>query len=491
MANQKTFPRRFRAARPSLLAAMVLACALAVPNAASAQVVSNSSLYYRLGGGSPWGGSLNNSVIPKTLNLTLRLNYSCGKFDIGLSWTNLMNNLKQLGSQIEAAVQAGIAALPMYILQRANSGLFQLFQTFSAKADLLTAAALKTCEQMEREIKAGKNPYQEYIDMTKDLAWKYAINGSVSGPLASGGSTLLSSNAGGGDIVAAKTNINTNEVGQKNGIPWVYNNALAGGEGQHAIKPMKDITNAGYYSLLGLTPTDTNTSTAPPVSTPTNVRLLQTFPTADKATAWTTSALGDKDVYTCSQTPNCPSPNTGTPAAGLSPKLQDAITDITTNFDKALSIGDPTNDPKDYVDALAQIQVPGFAVTPELMERIRLMPAGQQAIARGRLIQELSIHRVINQALVARNIIIAGMTVPQAASLTKLQDDLHRQLNNLTQYIEDLMYEWRIRKEMTGFSATAIMNQADFNDARSSRQPLGVPVDEQAPFQNGAVIPRQ
>ena len=156
--------------------AAALACGLTLPCSANAQAITNSSLYYRLGGRSPYGGTLNKSQLKLTLGMTLRLNYSCGKFDISLSWTNLMNQIKQLGGQIDDAIQAGIAALPMYILYRAEPGLYQLFTTYSAKADLLDAAALKTCEQMEQEINRGGNPYEDFVEQAKELSWKAEAN---------------------------------------------------------------------------------------------------------------------------------------------------------------------------------------------------------------------------------------------------------------------------------------------------------------------------
>ena len=145
--------------------ALATAICLALATPAQAQPVSNSTLYYRMGGGTPGGAAANGSQIAANLGLSgnLRLNYSCGKFDIGLSWQTLMNGFSQLGTQVTNAVKAGIASLPLYILQRAQPGLYQLFQNYSAKADAMIAASLKTCEEMEAMIKAGQNPYEDWV----------------------------------------------------------------------------------------------------------------------------------------------------------------------------------------------------------------------------------------------------------------------------------------------------------------------------------------
>ena len=126
--------RHFAKAKPLFLGiTAALLMASAIPSTAQAQPVTNSSLYYRMGGGSPGGAANNKGQIASNLGLgaKLRLNYSCGKFDIGLSWQTLMNSFSQLGTQVTNAVKAGIASLPLYIFQRAQPGLYQIFQEYS------------------------------------------------------------------------------------------------------------------------------------------------------------------------------------------------------------------------------------------------------------------------------------------------------------------------------------------------------------------------
>lgn len=126
-------------------AAMMLALALtsmSVMPDAYAQPVRGSSLYYRMGGGSPGGSANYRGQVAHNLGFggNARLNYSCGKFDIGLSWANIMNNLNNLGQTVTGAIQSGIAALPLYVLQRAQPGLYQIFQNYSQKVDLMGPA---------------------------------------------------------------------------------------------------------------------------------------------------------------------------------------------------------------------------------------------------------------------------------------------------------------------------------------------------------------
>ncbi len=231
--------------RPSHTASLLIAIGtcMATPHVqAQSQDVprSDSSLYYRMGGSSPAARSANPSAVATHIGMggNLRLNYSCGKFDVGLSWSTLMNGFSQLGTQVTQAVHAGIAALPLYVLQRAQPGLYELFQTYAKKADVSVAAALQTCEQMEAQIKAGNDPYAQWLGMAKGEGWR------------------VQANTPGSDLVAAKTQIDT--TGGRSGITWIGGRA-AGGALQTPIRPINDITLAGYNLALNQPVTASNT----------------------------------------------------------------------------------------------------------------------------------------------------------------------------------------------------------------------------------------
>lgn len=283
----------------TLCAAAVCVATLLVATPAQAQPVSNSTLYYRMGGGTPGGGAANRSQVATNLGLSgnLRLNYSCGKFDIGLSWQTLMNGFSQLGTQVTNAVKAGIASLPLYILQRAQPGLYQLFQNYSAKADAIIAASLKTCEEMEATIKAGQNPYEDWVKVAKGDVWKMKAQA-------------------GGDVVQAKLDIGRNEEANKLGVQWVFGRR-AGGVSSDALRPIRDLSIAGYNATLNK-PAASSPTTSYASSAEKNTRLVQAFQTPDEMAKFATEVLGDKRVYTCTQgTDGCPSATNVTTASRL------------------------------------------------------------------------------------------------------------------------------------------------------------------------------
>ena len=452
--------------RALAIAACVVTLSLcAVP--VQAQPVSNSTLYYRMGGGTPGGAAANRSQIAANLGLSgnLRLNYSCGKFDIGLSWQTLMNGFSQLGTQVTNAVRAGIASLPLYILQRAQPGLYQLFQNYSAKADAMIAASLKTCEEMEAMIKAGQNPYEDWVKIAKGDVWKIKAQA-------------------GGDVVQAKLDIGKNEEANKLGVQWVFGRR-AGGVSSDALRPIRDLSIAGYNSTLNK-PVTAAPTTSYASATEKNTRLVQAFPTPEDLAKFATEVLGDKRIYTCTQgTEGCPSPTNVTTATGLGPKYE-AEYDVVLPKLQTLANISPGATPAAVYGDLQTISAPGMSISPQLLDAMRRLPADTRAIAVNRLSQELAMHRVINKALVTRAALLTGLSLPEVTAAGDAIRDTQDTIDRLTRYIDDLMYESRIRKELTADTALAIMGSQFQADSQAMRVPDGQRTDP-APLESGRV----
>lgn len=443
--------------KPLAVAALTLAVSL---SAAQAQPVSNSSLYYRMGGGSPSAGAPNRAATSMSLGINGRMNYSCGKFDVGLSWSNVMNNITNLGSTVSNAVKSGISALPLYALQRAQPGLYQLFQNFSQKVDLQIAAATKSCEEMEAMIKSGKDPYEDYIALAKGGAWKARASAN-------------------GDIVQAKVDIDKNEIAQRMGLDWVFGQK-AGGVGTDPIRPVQDLAVAGYNVTLNqpaITSAKANYSNHPSHSAS---RLVRSFKTAEELSQWTSDVLGDKKVYLCTQDSDCPDPTATKTATGLGPKYEQELQAVEPRLNQ-LAASSVVNH-----QALKDISAPGMAVTPQLMEAIQKLPVDTRAVVVGRLSQELSTYRVIEKALIARNVLITGLTLPEVAAATEVASDVQSKIDRLTQYINDLMFEFRIRKEMTADTALSILGEQTRADSASMEVPNATRAEQQK-LQDGKV----
>ena len=154
---------------------LVIALTVATgPDSYAAQAPTEDGLwYYEIGGAEPVSVPANPAVVSTTLggSAQLGLGYSCGKFDPVAAVTNTLNDIgsgvDNMMNAMTAAATSAIASLPALILQRANPGLYDLFQNALIKAEETMQLATKSCEQMEAEIAQGKNPYADLITLSK------------------------------------------------------------------------------------------------------------------------------------------------------------------------------------------------------------------------------------------------------------------------------------------------------------------------------------
>lgn len=422
---------------------------------------SHSSLYYRMGGGDPASRANNRNAVAMRLNLggTLRLNYSCGRFDIGLSWSNMMNGFAQLGDQINGAIRAGIASLPMYIFQRAQPGLYELFQTYSQKADLMVSAALKSCEEMEAQIKAGGDPYEEWIRLAKGDAWKVQANTS-------------------GDVVNAKTRVEQNSG--RNGVLWM-GGQRAGGAGQQPIRLLRDLVTSAYnvtmnQSVVGSETTDYQAA-APALA---QTKLARAFRRPIDAAQYASDVLGDRLVALCAEA-DCPVKGTST-GLGLGPKFEAEVPAIQTAITAMVNASRPN-----YA-LLDEIEAPGVAIGREVVDALRELPTYERGIATDRLAKEIALARTIDKALAIRNLLLTGITIPEVSAATVAVTEAQGKVSVLNRYIDDLLYENRVRKEVVSNTAAVLLDayrsvQAQSTATSSTRR------QDSAPLVNGRVQP--
>lgn len=435
---------------------VVLAMAVVVTPVASAAVTMPSSnkgstLYYHLGGSDAASRAPN----PAGLRLHLglggggRFNYSCGKFDVQTSMQQTIDGLKNLDDVVMNAIKAAIAALPMYILQRAQPGLYELVQTYLQKARDLVNMSFESCEQMETQIRDGKNPYDKYVTMAMGEEWKEKANS-------------------GGDVVGAKQTVQTDSG--EHGMTWIFG-TKQGGSGQDPIRIVKDLVK-GAYNLTMLKPT-----TASATTTYSGTRLAKAFPTPQAATEFAVDAVGDLEIATCDKN-GCPAKGTET-GIGLSKKFEDEIPVAQTQLGTVLGASVPS-----AID-LEAASAPGVLVTRDLIDAIRSLPKPEQAIAYSRLSQEIALARTVDRALLVRQMLMTGKTIPAATS-DSVTEPVNGKLEEMNKAIDGLMYEARVRKELISSSAGTLLQTYQAARSSSAALPATKPVDTR-PLENGKV----
>lgn len=438
----------------SALFILALAHVPIASNAASLLIPGEkSSIYYKIGGGEPISGAANPTTTTVKIGLggTARLNYSCGKFDASVTIQNLLNNFAQLGTQVSSAIQAGIAGLPLYILQRASPGLYDLFQTYQKKAETEFNIGLKTCEQIEETIRKGGDPYEEWIKIAKGEDWKNI--------------SLTTT-----DVVAAKKTVDS-KVGDA-GITWI-GGVSKGGFAQPAIEVIRDLTYAGYNTTINKPPA-TNPATVNQPST----KITEAFPNAIAAGDWAVSVIGDQQIASCDH-PGCPA-KAATPGSGLLPKFETERPLSLTQLNAA--IAGRTSPKRADLEAAS---APGVAITRELVDAIRALRPVEQEIVLSRLSMEIAQARTIDRALMIRNTIITGSGVPEAG-WEPAQREARARVEQLNRYIDDLLFETRVRREVVSATANTLIESF-----RSDRlQSLGTQTRERSdsrPLDGGRV----
>jgi integrating conjugative element protein (TIGR03755 family) len=432
-----------------------LAIAISQVSHAAQAPTEDGLWYYEIGGAEPVSVPANPSVVSVTLggSAQLGLGYSCGKFDPVAAVTNTLNDIgagvDNMMNAMTAAATSAIAALPALILQRANPGLYDLFQNALIKAEETMQLATKSCEQMEAEIAQGKNPYADLITLSKGNDWKVQMG------------------IGGNDAVTAKTTVESSNG--DNGVPWI--GGQAGGSGQPVLEFTGDIVEAGYNINMNRAVTDTS-----PVPSASSTRLSEIWTSPAEARDWTVDVVGENIVTTCD---TCRKDSI--PGTGLLPKLHQESTTVTTEIQNLVSGATPPTRAN-----LDQITAPGVAITRQVIEAIREMPASEQSLIMGRLVSEISTARTVEKALFARRLLLSGRQVPEVYATEVAREHADKSIEELDKEIENLLFETRVRKEVVSDTVATLLERAAAKRQSSLTVPEAPAIDPN-PLRGGRV----
>ena len=424
-------------------------------NAATRSPTEDGLWYYEIGGAQPVSAPANPSVVSITLGGSAQLGagYSCGKFDPVAAVTNTLNDIAggvdDMMAAMTAAATSAIAALPALILQRANPGLYDLLQNALLKAEETLQLATKSCEQMEVQIAEGKNPYADLVTLSKGNDWKVQMG------------------IPGNDAVSAKAAVEVSNG--DNGVPWV--GGKAGGTGQPVLGFTGDIVKAGYNLNM-----NRPVGTAGPVPPAASSRLTEVWATPADARDWVVDVVGENIVTTCD---TCRKDSI--PGTGLLPKLHQEADTVTIELQQLVGgITLPT------LVNLERITAPGVAITRQVIEAIRAMPASEQGLIMGRLVSEISTARTVEKALFARRLLLTGRQVPEVYATEVAREHADTSIAELDQEIENLLFETRVRKEVVSDTVTMLLKRTAARRQASLNTPLVRPLDPR-PLRHGRV----
>lgn len=441
--------------RKTLIAATACA-ALWGPTAGHALVPSEDGIwYYEVGGAEPISNAPNPTVTTTRLAFGAEASagYSCGSFDPLLSIENTLNEVAQgMEDMVDQMVQAAtnaIASLPAMVLQRSNPGLYDLFQNNLLRAEEELSLATQSCEEMEAAIADGRNPYQEWVTLSKGDDWRAAMGS-------------------GGDIVQVQEDIDQNAG--NDGAEWI--GGRRGGQGQEPIDVISDTVKAGYNITLDRPP-NAGTPYAGGGDTP---LLARTWSSPQEAQEWATRVLGDKHIRTCQ---GCESETT--PGVGLLPILEETNQQVREDLMQLVSgATNPTR------SNLRDVSAPGVGVSRGLIEALRELPESDRMVATGRLAQEVATARTMEQALLTRRMLLSGRKAPEIDAAGVAREDIRDGVEEITSEIATLMMEIEARQAVVSNTAGSILREAQRRARASSGTPSPQPI-ETAPIRGGVV----
>ena len=408
--------------------------------AAPASPPEDGIWYYEIGGAKPVSAAANPQVQSVTIggSAQLGLGYSCLKFDPVVAVTDTLNEVKtgaenMLNAMTQAATGA-IAALPAVILQRANPGLYDLFQNALVRAELTVDLATKSCEQIEAAIGNNKNPYEDLIVLSKGNDWKLQMGLS------------------GASVVKAQESVE--QSSGSNGLPWIGGNA--GGKGQDPIELTADIVQAGFNLQMNRAVDATGS-----VPIKDDQRITEVWNDPDDIAEWVVKVLGEHKVTTCE---GCE--KTTKPGFGLSPLLAAEEEDQRKEMQKILnSANAPT------LSVLAKISAPGVAITRDVIETIRALPQTERSLVVDRIVAEIAVARTVEKAFLARRVLRSGSQIPEVHANPVAGEHVDQLMKDLDAETERLVFEAKIRKELVSDTVANLLKRREL----SNRASLSIP----------------
>ncbi len=425
---------------------------------------TNSALYYEIGGASsitlPSNYQAGRFSYPA--HVEVGFGYSCGNFDPTLGIANILNSVKNIKNDLVngavGAVTAAIGSLPALILQRINPGLYDLFQNGKIRAEAALSLANASCEEMERQIGNGENPYKDWIELSKSYDWKVEMG-------TSGWQSATS------DVTEAKTKVETDNG--KNGIPWIGGDR-AGGENQPAIHVPRDVIKAGYNMELNRW---ASINTAAPSTPATISRQAALWRTPRDAEQWAVDVLGDVYLYTYSG-----HPTQSEPGHGLLLKIDTQRREIQSKLTGLVRRSQPPT-----LEHLETVSAVGVLLNADVIAALQTTPNPERGALINKLASEAAMARVLEKAILMRRLLLSGMREPNVANSPAPKHILET-LGILDQEIENVLFEKRIRTELVSSTANLLLQTQAKKANRSREAQLPSSVDQQ-PVSNGATTP--
>lgn len=463
-----TTPFSFPGAALALFTSMLLSgpvSAISLPSLSGAgksagDAVGNAvsdGLFYSIGGGSVISQSpTSNSMQLLGLKAGINSDLMCGNFDIKTTVSNQLNGLTSgfkdlMGSVVQGATGA-VTSMPAMVVQRANPGLYDMITNGVAQAGLSFDRSKLSCENLSKKLADYTMGDRAWTDSAVGDEYRDAVTRS------------------GGDALKAEE-AKDNATGEE-GARWI-GGQKAGGKGQPAIQPTRDMAKAGYNMMNNL-PVNSNRSVP---KNQCNGSVCRIFSNAEEAAGAVVKVLGDRSIRTCTDPSQCRSggednaPGASVAGTGFGPMLDEATkTNLETLNRLVNSRGAPS------VEELGKLKTGGLAVTRGVIEALRDDTDRNTLVQR--LAGELAMADTIETALAMRQILTTGESEPNAAAQKQAIEEGDRRVGSLDRGLENLKNEMELRRAVSSNSLLKTLERQEIRNSTNQLIQKGNGADE-------------
>lgn len=427
--------KKLKIALTALLVSTFTHCALAADDnyGVDQQGAIADSLYYQIGGGSVITPALTRRNT-QLLNVQAGWNADlmCGNFDIDTTVRNQLNGVTDgfkdlMGNVIQNATSA-VASLPAMIIQRANPQLY----------DLLTNGVLQGRIDFDKSQLSCQKMAEKMTDFAYGSAWTQSAKAE----------NFQSIAASEKDAVRAEKRVEK-EAASK-GKTWV-GGQKRGGSGQPPIKLVGDTTKAGYNILNQRSVTDTGNISGSQCQG----EICRVWSKPEEAAKWMTRVTGEQTINVApdNDAGGSSEQKSGAQAGvGLSPLIAEEQEKIAQVMAELVSGSlKPTH------ENLAKASGGSLQLTRGVVEALRDEPDASVLVQR--LSGEMALARVMEQALMARRTLLAGMREPNIASEKEAQTQLNQTTLQLDNELNQLRLELEMRRMLADNASSSVLTR--------------------------------
>ncbi len=431
-----------------------------------------SMFYYAIGGGRavPKPVSFSSTT---TVNAHFRsgLGYSCGLFDpvqnVKQMFETLDKKIRKLPLQLTLGIEAAIAGIPAYLLAKANPALYNAVSKYLDDSFELFDFSYNSCKNIEKQVAANKGATFPKL-MQASIADRWVIGAATA---AEEGKTI-------DDIEEDVRKEAANE-----GVALVAG-VRKGGLNQEPVNLNRDITVAGYNSLLGRSPLDDLTAPANVSVTLSSgssiaIPLIEMWRSPAEAADWVTDVIGERKLQLAAGEGE--SSERTRAGRGLRPRLEDETFEIRQALERAVVDSD-YGPIRGYKNTLQ--------VNFILIDAIRAAQPFEQSIMLDRVAAEIAIMHIQNQTLTAKRLLYAGLKeanvgISNAAGTVSEQIREHA-LAELDAALFEVINDFNLKSKTLARTIPKILRHAEFQMTKNVAAPLATGVNP-SPLVDGAV----